>query len=139
MARESHMGEYDSGGNWKKGQSNWFNMAILQCFRTPVLLINKQFCVLCTLFFLKFWFQELFSLQQITFQTFLISDGENTFAVYNYVDVNLPYKHGLRISVGYRFDNTIVQKRTSNDRSVFRMSDVPGNGSKLITYLQVGT
>uniref|UniRef100_A0A8W8MTE0 Uncharacterized protein n=2 Tax=Magallana gigas TaxID=29159 RepID=A0A8W8MTE0_MAGGI len=66
--------------------------------------------------------------KKITFQTFLISDGENTFAVYNYVDVNLPYKHDLKISVGYRFGNTIVQKRTAKHKSVFRMSDVPGNG-----------
>lgn len=76
-------------------------------------------------------------MQKITFQTFLISDGENTFAVYNYVDVNLPYKHGLKISVGYRFGNTIVQKRTAKDKSVFRMSDVPGNGGNSFkTYLQ---
>lgn len=85
----------------------------------------------------------IYSLQTITFQTFLISDGENTFVVYNYVDVNLPFKHGLKISVGYRFDNTIVQKRTPNDKSVFRMSDVPGNGGNdfkkhiYTTYLTV--
>lgn len=68
-----------------------------------------------------------FSLQKVTFQTFLISDEENTFVVYNYVDVNLPFKRGLNISIGYRYNDTIVQKPSANDKNVFKMTALPGN------------
>lgn len=68
-----------------------------------------------------------FFLQKVTFQCYLISDGDNTFVVYNYVDVNLQPKKNRKISVGYRYNDIIVQNSFSNKDGVFRMTVMPGN------------
>lgn len=65
--------------------------------------------------------------EKVTFQCYLISDGDNTFVVYNYVDVNLQPKKNRKISVGYRYNDIIVQNPFSNKNGVFRMTVMPGN------------
>lgn len=57
----------------------------------------------------------------------IITDGENTFAVFNYIDVNLKPIRNLRISMGYRFRKFYARNSYSNQQAAFKMSSVPGN------------
>nr|XP_022290316.1 uncharacterized protein LOC111101946 isoform X2 [Crassostrea virginica]XP_022290324.1 uncharacterized protein LOC111101946 isoform X2 [Crassostrea virginica] len=65
--------------------------------------------------------------RKVTFQTYLITDGENTFVVYNYVDVNLKGKKNKPISIGYRYKDIIERNSFSNQQNGFRMTVMPGN------------
>ncbi|XP_078333705.1 uncharacterized protein LOC111101935 [Crassostrea virginica] len=65
--------------------------------------------------------------KKVTFQCYIITDGENTFVVYNYVDINLRGKKKKQISIGYRYKNIIERNSFSNQPNVFRMTVMPGN------------
>ncbi|XP_055997519.1 uncharacterized protein LOC125645547 isoform X2 [Ostrea edulis] len=65
--------------------------------------------------------------QNVTFQCFLITDGENTFTVINYIDVDLKPISNRKISIGYRYKQFITKNSFTNQKGAFRMSVVPGN------------
>ncbi|XP_055997522.1 uncharacterized protein LOC125648181 [Ostrea edulis] len=65
--------------------------------------------------------------QKVTFQCFLITDGENTFTVINYIDVDLKPIRNRKISIGYRYKQFVAKNSFTNQKGAFRMSVVPGN------------
>uniref|UniRef100_A0A8W8NDF3 Fibrillin-1 n=1 Tax=Magallana gigas TaxID=29159 RepID=A0A8W8NDF3_MAGGI len=64
---------------------------------------------------------------KVSFQSLLVTDGENTFAIFNYMNVNIPPINNLKISMGYRFRNFYTSNSYTNQRASFRMSSIPGN------------
>ncbi|XP_062579175.1 uncharacterized protein LOC134241103 [Saccostrea cucullata] len=67
------------------------------------------------------------SQQKITVQCLLITDGENTFAVFNYLDVNLNPVKKLKIVMGYRYKKFLIKNPFSNQKGAFKMTSMPGN------------
>ncbi|XP_061189287.1 uncharacterized protein LOC133197327 [Saccostrea echinata] len=65
--------------------------------------------------------------KKVTFQCFLITDGENTFTVINYVDVDLKPIRNRKISIGYRYKQFFAKNSFTNRKGAFRMSVNPGN------------
>eukprot|EP00105_Crassostrea_gigas_P040596 XP_019924744.1 PREDICTED: uncharacterized protein LOC105332978 [Crassostrea gigas] len=64
---------------------------------------------------------------KVSFQSLLVTDGENTFAIFNYMNVNSPPINNLKISMGSRFRNFYTSNSYTNQRAAFRMSSIPGN------------
>ncbi|XP_062601606.1 uncharacterized protein LOC134263292 [Saccostrea cucullata] len=65
--------------------------------------------------------------KKVTFQCFLITDGENTFTVINYVDVDLKPIGNRKVSIGYRYKKFFAKNSFTNRKGAFRMSVNPGN------------
>ncbi|XP_048727085.2 uncharacterized protein LOC125645542 [Ostrea edulis] len=65
--------------------------------------------------------------QRVTFQCFLITDGDNTFTVINYIDVDLIPIRNRNISIGYRYKQFVTKNSFTNQKGAFKMSVVPGN------------
>lgn len=76
---------------------------------------------------------QRFFLQTITFQWLLITDGQHTFTVFNYIDVNLKSIGNRKITIGYQYEKTSVKNQYSNTKRAFKMSENPGNRGR-ITY-----
>lgn len=70
-------------------------------------------------------------LQTITFQWLLITDGQSTFTVFNYIDVNLESIGNKKITIGYQYKTTSVKNQYSNTKRAFKMSENPGNRGKI--------
>lgn len=70
------------------------------------------------------------SSQKLSFQTLLVTDGENTFTIFNYINVNLPPINNVKISMGYRYKSFYTSNSYSNQKASFRMSAIPGNTGK---------
>ncbi|XP_055997524.1 uncharacterized protein LOC125645548 [Ostrea edulis] len=65
--------------------------------------------------------------KKVTFQCFLITDGENTFTVINYIDVNLKPILNREISIGYRYKQFFTKNLFTNQKGAFNMSKIRGN------------
>ena len=66
--------------------------------------------------------------QRVTFQCFLITDGDNTFAVINYMDINMAPIENFNISIGYRYKKDLFVKNSfTKQEGSFKMSLIPGN------------
>lgn len=76
-------------------------------------------------------------MQKTTFQCFLITDGGNTFAVINYIDINLKPIRNLPISIGYRYKDAFVKNSFTNQKGAFKMSFIPGNGGNIFTSMLI--
>lgn len=76
-------------------------------------------------------------LQTVTFQWLLITDGQSTFTVFNYIDVNLESIGNKKIIIGYQYKETSVKNQYSNTKRVFKMSENPGNRGKITDYMVV--
>ncbi|XP_052712052.1 uncharacterized protein LOC128186279 isoform X2 [Crassostrea angulata] len=63
----------------------------------------------------------------ITFQWLLITDGQSTFTVFNYIDVNLESIKNRKITIGYQYEKTSMKNQYSNTKRAFKMSENPGN------------
>uniref|UniRef100_A0A8W8N7V2 Fibrillin-1 n=1 Tax=Magallana gigas TaxID=29159 RepID=A0A8W8N7V2_MAGGI len=63
----------------------------------------------------------------VTFQWLLITDGQSTFTVFNYIDVNLESIGNKKITIGYQYKGTSVKNQYSNTKRAFKMSENPGN------------
>ncbi|XP_065942268.1 uncharacterized protein [Magallana gigas] len=63
----------------------------------------------------------------VTFQWLLITDGQSTFTVFNYIDVNLESIGNKKITIGYQYKGTSVKSQYSNTKRAFKMSENPGN------------
>lgn len=71
----------------------------------------------------------------MTFQCLLITDGQSTFTVFNYIDVDLNPIKNKKIAIGYQYGTNFERNSLSNKDMAFRMSDIPGNrGMKTIFY-----
>uniref|UniRef100_A0A8W8N5D1 Fibrillin-1 n=1 Tax=Magallana gigas TaxID=29159 RepID=A0A8W8N5D1_MAGGI len=57
----------------------------------------------------------------------LITDGQNTFTVFNYIDVNLKSIGNKKITIGYQYKKTSMKNQYSNTKRAFKMSENPGN------------
>ncbi|XP_061188887.1 uncharacterized protein LOC133197060 [Saccostrea echinata] len=67
------------------------------------------------------------SQKKVTFQCLLISDGDNTFTVMNYLDVNLQSIKERKIVIGYRYRSISKTNPFSLQEGAFTMSKNPGN------------
>ncbi|XP_061182283.1 mucin-like protein [Saccostrea echinata] len=65
--------------------------------------------------------------QRVTFQNLLITDGQSTFTVINYIDVNLKPIKKKQITIGYQYKKAYRKNSFSNKNAAFRMSKNPGN------------
>uniref|UniRef100_A0A8W8NAK6 Uncharacterized protein n=1 Tax=Magallana gigas TaxID=29159 RepID=A0A8W8NAK6_MAGGI len=63
----------------------------------------------------------------VTFQCLLITDGQSTFTVFNYIDVDLNPLKDKKIAIGYQYGTNFERNSLSNKDMAFRMSDIPGN------------
>nr|XP_022292249.1 mucin-4-like isoform X6 [Crassostrea virginica] len=64
---------------------------------------------------------------KLSFQTLLVTDGENTFAIFNYMNVDILPINNLNIAMGYRFKSFYTSNSYTNKHAAFRMSAIPGN------------
>lgn len=68
----------------------------------------------------------------MTFQCLLITDGQSTFTVFNYIDVDLNAIKDKKITIGYQYKTNFERNSLSNKDMAFKMSEIPGNrGMKL--------
>ncbi|XP_062609553.1 uncharacterized protein LOC134271352 [Saccostrea cucullata] len=65
--------------------------------------------------------------QSVTFQCILITNGEDTFTVIYYIDVNLNPIKEKKITLGYQYKSFFVKNPFSNKDAAFQMSENPGN------------
>lgn len=71
----------------------------------------------------------------MTFQCLLITDGQSTFTVFNYIDVDLNQIKDKKISIGYQYGKNFERNFLSNKDMAFKMSQIPGNrGMKTIFF-----
>ena len=72
-----------------------------------------------------------FAFQKITVQCLLITDGENTFTVMNYIDVDLNPNTKQHISMGYRYKQFFENNMFSLEKGASRMSKNLGNRGRI--------
>nr|XP_022296650.1 mucin-like protein [Crassostrea virginica] len=65
--------------------------------------------------------------ERVTVQCLLITDGENTFTVMNYIDVNIKPIKNPKIAIGYRYQQFSLNNMYSLQKAACSMSDIPGN------------
>lgn len=63
----------------------------------------------------------------MTFQCLLITDGQTTFTVFNYIDVDLNPIKDKKITIGYQYGTNFERNSLSNKDMAFKMSEIPGN------------
>lgn len=56
-----------------------------------------------------------------------MTDGQSTFTVFNYIDVDLPAIENRKITIGYQYGNVFDKNPFSYTTAAFNMSAVPGN------------
>nr|XP_022300335.1 uncharacterized protein LOC111108627 [Crassostrea virginica] len=63
----------------------------------------------------------------VTFQCLLITDGQSTFTVFNYIDVDLKPIRNKKITIGFQYKDSFEKNSFSQKNVAFKMSNVPGN------------
>lgn len=74
----------------------------------------------------------MYFLQTVTFQCLLITDGQSTFTVFNYIDVDLKPIRNKKITIGFQYKDSFEKNSFSQKNVAFKMSNVPGNRGKYI-------
>ena len=62
----------------------------------------------------------------------MITDGQNTFTVFNYIHVDLTSIKNKEITIGFQYKSVFEKNPFSQKSVAFRMSEVPGNRGKHI-------
>ena len=70
---------------------------------------------------------SVYFLQTVTFQCLLITDGQSTFTVFNYIDVDLKPIQNKNITIGFQYKDSFEKNSFSQKNVAFKMSNVPGN------------
>lgn len=108
-----------------------FNFTSKSMMRSTSILQNMH--VFIGIISIVFYIQNIkHLLQTITFQWLLITDGQSTFTVFNYIDVNLESIGNKKITIGYQYKTISVKNQYSNTRRAFKMSENPGNRGRTI-------
>ena len=74
----------------------------------------------------------MYFLQTVTFQCLLITDGQSTFTVFNYIDVDLKPIQNKKITIGFQYKDSFEKNSFSHKNAAFKMSNIPGNRGKNI-------
>lgn len=71
--------------------------------------------------------------QNVTIQCLLITDGQSTFTVFNYIDFDLQVIGNRNITIGYQYGSVFEKNPFSYKNAAFKMSTIPGNRGIIFT------
>lgn len=71
--------------------------------------------------------------QNVTIQCLLITDGQSTFTVFNYIDFDLQAIGNRNITIGYQYGSVFEKNPFSYKNAAFKMSTIPGNRGIIFT------
>lgn len=71
--------------------------------------------------------------QNVTIQCLLITDGQSTFTVFNYIDFDLQAIGNRNITIGYQYGSLFEKNPFSYKNAAFKLSTIPGNRGIIFT------